>query len=122
GGKGEFSGGQTLERRPGSVVLQDSIVGMADVTGDGYPDVLEFLGDSWGYYPGLLTGGWGEFLSFKEQPLFGLQDTNLRFVDLTGDGKSDVLRTDPDQFVAFESRATCGFGPPKRRHASHDPR
>ena len=68
--------------------------------------------------PGLYehdeAEGWETFRPFTSSPNWDLRDPNLKFVDLDGDGRADVLITDGDALVWHASLAEEGFGPAHR--------
>ena len=65
-----------------------------------------------GFFEATPEGGWKPFKKF-EYPSFGLNDPNVRLVDLTGDGRSDVLMTRDHHFLWYECLGEEGYGAPK---------
>ena len=55
--------------------------------------------------------GWAPFRAFSSMPNVAWSDPNLRFIDLTGDGRADILVTEDEAFTWYPSRAREGFGP-----------
>ncbi|KAI1111888.1 65kDa B protein-domain-containing protein [Nemania sp. NC0429] len=64
-----------------------------------------------GYYDRREDGGWSTFAPFSSSPNIDLRDIRLRMVDLTGDGRADILRltgdTRPGEW--YPSLADKGF-------------
>ncbi|KAJ8130431.1 hypothetical protein O1611_g3197 [Lasiodiplodia mahajangana] len=65
-----------------------------------------------GYYDRAEGGGWSTFTPFSSSPNIDLGDMRLRMVDLTGDGRPDLLRLTCDARPGewYPSLAAKGFG------------
>lgn len=106
-GDGRFDLPRTLKDRP-PVSLSDAGVQMLDADGDGRIDLLVTNGTFSGYY--TMEHGrdaeWSRrpFYKFPLAPSFDLKDPEVRLVDLTGDGVTDVVRSG--------SRLECFFNDP----------
>src|SRR5207249_4642713 len=64
-----------------------------DLAGDGQPELVSFEGPVRGFYERTDDHGWESFRSFRSFPNIDTRDTNIKFVDLDGDGHSDILIT-----------------------------
>jgi RHS repeat-associated protein len=91
-----------------------------NLAGDGRLDCVVFRRPGSGYYTRTSAGGWSPFAFLPEQPNIDWDDPNLRFIDVDGDGFSDVLLTDHEAITCFPSRARSGFGPPNRVPKAED--
>lgn len=106
-GNGKFDLPRNLKDRP-PVSLSDSGVQMLDADGDGRIDLLVTNGAFSGFY--TMEHGrdadWSRrpFRKYEQAPSFDLKDLEVRLVDLTGDGVTDVLRSG--------SRFECFFNDP----------
>ncbi|RQZ06079.1 toxin [Burkholderia sp. Bp9031] len=85
-----------------------------DLAGDGQPDVVVIDCPVPGLYEHDDAEGWQPFRPFTSRLNLDLRDPNLKFVDLDGDGRADVLITEDDAFVWHASLADEGFGPARR--------
>ncbi|HEX2996000.1 MAG TPA: toxin TcdB middle/N-terminal domain-containing protein, partial [Anaerolineales bacterium] len=85
-----------------------------DLAGDGQPDLVVLDGPMPGLYEHDDAEGWQPFRSFNAQLNRNIQDPNLKFVDLDGDGHADILITEDDAFTWHASLAEEGFGPASR--------
>ena len=83
---------------------------LMDLAGDGRPALTELAGVTPGFHRRTDDGGWAGFTTFSRLPVLDWSDPNLRFVDLTGDGMADLLRTGSDGFAWNPSLGTDGFG------------
>ena len=105
-GEGRFGPVRPVRSRPsvGTGTLQ-----LADMAGDGQLDVIDYSGPSKGFYERTTDERWEAFRAFRTLPNVGWGDSNLRFVDLTGDGKADLLITENEVVTWHESLGEEGF-------------
>ena len=82
-----------------------------DLAGDGQPDVVVMEGPTPGLYEHDGEEGWQSFRPFTSRLNRDFRDPNLKFVDLDGDGHTDVLITEDDAFLWHISLTEEGFGP-----------
>ena len=81
-----------------------------DLAGDGLPDLVSFQENAPGFYERSQTEDWDNFVAFESLPNLDWQNPNLRFIDLDGDGRSDILMTEDDCFFWHLSLMEKGFG------------
>src|SRR5262249_13759553 len=87
----------------------------ADLTGAGRVDVVVLDGPMPGVYEHEDSGeSWAPFRAFPTPLNRDFRDTDLRLVDLDGDGRADVLLSEDDAFVWHRSLGVDGFGPAQR--------
>ena len=80
-----------------------------DLAGDGQPDVVTLRGAVPGFYERTQDEGWESFVAFKSLPVVDWDNPNLKFIDLNGDGHSDILISEDHCFVWYPSLAEEGF-------------
>ena len=85
-----------------------------DLAGDGRPDVVTLRGAVPGFYERTMDEEWESFRSFKSLPNLDWDNPNVKFLDLNGDGHSDILITEENCFVWHPSLAEDGFGAAER--------
>jgi len=119
-------GGARLDRRrslstmPAGVVFGDPGVSLGDMGGDGLPDLIVDAAPIAGFHEATSDGGWKPFRRFDRAPTFEFSDPNLRLVDLTGDGLSDMLVTRDSHFLWFRCLGETGYDDPKAIPRRHD--
>jgi len=87
---------------------------IADLAGDGQPDVILMEGLVHGLYEHDEADGWQPFRPFTSRLNRDFRDPNLRLIDLDGDGRADVLITEDDALFWHASLAEAGFGSAQR--------
>src|SRR5262249_22690426 len=64
---------------------------LTDVAGDGTKALVRFGGPAPGVFARTVAFDWAPFAAFASMPSTDLSDPNLRFIDLDGDGRADLL-------------------------------
>lgn len=82
-----------------------------DLAGSGQMDFVLMDGLLHGFHKRAQGSDWTEFRSFSSWPNVDTHNTNLKFIDLNGDGFADILITENDVFTWYPSLAEDGFGP-----------
>ncbi|NJP10191.1 MAG: toxin [Leptolyngbyaceae cyanobacterium RU_5_1] len=85
-----------------------------DLAGDGQPDLVSLRSATPGFYERTQEAGWENFVPFKSLPVLDWDNPNLKFIDLNGDGHSDILITEDNCFVWHPSLAEDGFAAAER--------
>jgi RHS repeat-associated protein len=108
-GEGVFDAPQTMAEVPLGVALRDHGVQFGDLNGDGRSDLL--VQQHGGYFPLSFKGHFSRqgFVRYEQMPTFDLQEPEVRFLDLDGDGVVDLLKTGVAAFELFLSDPEKGF-------------
>jgi hypothetical protein len=119
-GSGRLDRPRSLPQVPAGIALGQPGVGFGDMGGDGQVDLLVHSGPLPGFFETTSDGTWQTFKPYEVFPSFDLHDPNVRLVDLTGDGRSDALMTQAEQFLWFECLGEKGFASPQSIPREHD--
>ena len=83
---------------------------LLDLSGGGRLDVVDFARPDPGFFERTPDEDWEPFQSFQSWPDVDWSDPNLKFVDLTGDGRADVFVTEDGVFTLYPSLGETGYG------------
>lgn len=114
----KFAAVAAVETKPASGLANGAQ--FLDLAGDGQPDVVTLRGGVPGFYERTPDEGWESFVAFKSLPNVDWDDPNLKFIDLDGDGHSDILIVEGDGFKWHPSLAEDGFGAAERVYQPGD--
>jgi RHS repeat-associated protein len=89
-------------------------VKLLDLSGDGQLDVIEFERPAAGFRERASDNSWDRFVPFAHGPVLDPDDPNVRFIDLDGDGLSDLVRSEQGGYVWQRSLGAGGFSVPER--------
>jgi RHS repeat-associated protein len=119
-GNGLLDRPRTLAQMPAGISLDQPGVGFGDMSGNGIADLLVNAGPLPGFFETTTDGAWKRFTPYESFPGFAPQNSNVRMVDLTGDGRADALLTEDRQFLWFECLGEKGFARPQSIARVHD--
>lgn len=105
---------------PADTFLGAPNVTVADLGGDGLPDLIKISSELTGFYEATTDGGWQNFKQLENFPNLDLSNPNVQMVDLTGDGLSDILITEDTHFQWYKSLGEAGYEPQSRINRVHD--
>jgi RHS repeat-associated protein len=92
--------------------LDDPRVRLADLTGNGLPDLLQQGDGAWWFYENTGDGGWAPAVRVTAAAAVRLDDPRVHLADLTGDGLSDLVYVGVDEIVVWPGVGRGRFGEP----------
>lgn len=81
-----------------------------DLSSDGRQDLVNLDGPQRGYYERTSRSGWVGFNAFESFPNLDTNDPNARFIDVNGDGLTDLLISEDEVMSWYRSLGHEGFG------------
>ncbi len=106
-GNGEFSRASLMDKSPLGLSLADPGVQLMDADGDGRIDLVINRDNFAGYYSLNHDGEWDKdsFRKYKTRPPLNLQSAQVQFMDLSGDGRTDILVNGSQLVCYFQNPA-----------------
>ncbi|MEN6331332.1 MAG: SpvB/TcaC N-terminal domain-containing protein, partial [Smithella sp.] len=107
-GDGRFAQAKPVSPKPSFAGI-GSRLRLMDLNADGGKQLVNLNSEPKGYFEINDEEEWQAFRSFENLPNINMGDSNARMIDLTGDGKPDVLITEDNIFTWYESTGRKGF-------------
>jgi RHS repeat-associated protein len=93
---------------------------LLDVAGNGSKALVYVAGPVRGQFARTPDFDWAPFRAFRSLPNQPVDDPNLRFIDLDGDGRVDMLVTEDEVLRWYPSLGVDGFGDAALVHKPRD--
>jgi len=99
---------------------RSATVQLLDLAGSGSYDLVSLGGDMPGYFARGPRGGWEPFKPFPSLPNVNWSDPRIRFVDVTGNGRADLLVSEENVWLVYPSLGEEGYDPALRAQSPWD--
>jgi RHS repeat-associated protein len=121
-GNGIFGTMEALSLIPSLGGQKDSHEQWMDLAGSGHVDLVQFGGRSPGFYrrASRPEERWKPFQPFKHLPNTISAFSAAQYLDLTGDGLTDILVANDEVFTWYPSLGEAGYGPANYSRAPLD--
>lgn len=106
-GNGYFDAMKLVSPKPSLNGLSVGTVHFQDIEANGQKSLVS--NDLHGFFEFSPEEEWQPFKAFREMPNIDVRDPNVKFLDLDGDGRSDMLISEDDVFVWYASKGKLGF-------------
>jgi len=113
-GDGNFDRRNVQQNMPIGITLSNPDVAIGDLGGDGLADIIVRTPSISGFYEATPIGTWKPYKKFDQVPSFDLSDPNVQLVDLTGDGLSDIIVSQENNFLWYRCLGATGYDEPRR--------
>ena len=111
-GGGRFAPPVCVQSRPAHSL---AAISLGDFDGDGNMDAVAYAGQGAGHYTFDRTKGeWSAFHPFDEMPALGSL-AGVQRLDMTGDGRADLVVRDGEGLRYYEARGRAGYAPQAQR-------
>jgi len=107
-GDGEFTPASLVTPKPSYSGLSDGTLSLQELEGNGIKYLVQ-NGRSGGYFELNKCDGWRSYETFDSYPNIDLQDPNLKFLDLNGDGLPDILLSMENEFLWYAGKGKLGY-------------
>jgi RHS repeat-associated protein len=117
-GNGHFEAMQLVSPRPSLSGISSGVLHFQDVEGNGQKMLVS--NELHGYYELTPEEQWLPFIHFMQVPNIDVHDPNVKFLDLNGDGRADLLVSEDHVFVWYASKGKEGYDSHRRLPKSYD--
>lgn len=107
-GGGSFEQATLISPKP-SFAGVGSQLQLMDLDADGSKQLVNMSNEPTGYFELGEQEEWQPFRTFDSLPNINMGDSNARMIDLNGDGKPEILMTEDQVFIWYESAGRKGF-------------
>ncbi len=107
-GQVNFNSVKVVAPRPSVSGLSNGSLSIQDLEGNGKKQIVVNNGALHGFFELTDTEDWTSFQAFQQKANIDLQDPNVRLLDLTGDGKPDIVVTEENVFTWYANAGKTG--------------
>jgi RHS repeat-associated protein len=112
-GDGQFAPAQVVASKPSFTGLTKGTLQLLDLEADGRKFMVVTDPPLRGAFELSDYGEWQPFASFKNVPNVALNDPDTKFIDLDGDGRSDIAVSEDNVFTWYPSAGIDGYDGPR---------
>ncbi len=120
-GQGQFGAPRLIVEKPSFEGLALGKQRLIDLTGSGQLSVACMERPNPGFFKQDKKGVWQTYQTFGQLPNISWHDSNLMFLDLDGDGQTDILVAGEQAFTWYQSLGEKGYGEGENVYQPFDP-
>jgi len=113
-----FSAARAITDKPSFSGLGTGVLAIQDLEANGRKQVVVNQEGVRGFFE--ISDGAQPFQAFETMPRVAVEDRNTRQIDLTGDGKPDLVITEEHAFLWHPSEGKKGYGPAEQTLKAFD--
>lgn len=111
---------QLVLPKPSFSGLNDGTLQLLDLEANGEKQIVVQSGGLGGFFELSDDGHWQPFRAFLKNLSIDLKDPNVRFLDVNGDGKPEVVLADQGAFWWWENEGKLGYDSPELATKPYD--
>ena len=119
-GEVNFTVAEEVIKKPSLLGLSSGVLSLQDLASNGEKQIVVDSQGTQGYFELTHDQNWKPFKPFEKLANINMRDPNTRRIDLNGDGQSELVVTENDVFVWYESNGKRGYFPAEFAHKTFD--
>jgi RHS repeat-associated protein len=112
-GDGVFTPASLVSPKPSFSGLNGGGLQLQSLTGDGRKFIVSTGPPNQGYFQLTNQGEWLPFMSFERYPRVNINDPNIKFIDLNGDGMPEIVLSEEEVFTWYPAAGIAGYDAPE---------
>ena len=108
-GDGTFTPASLVSPKPSFTGLNGGGLQLQSLTGDGRKFIVSTRPPNQGYFQLTEPGEWLPFMSFDRYPRVDINDPNIKFIDLNGDGMPEIVLSEEQVFTWYPAAGVAGY-------------
>lgn len=108
-GEGNFSPAKQISAKPSLTGISTGTLSIQDLEANGKKYFVKTDATIKGFFGFDSEEEWEPFTAFREFPNIDLKDPNLKFLDLNGDGRPDILISHELEFIWYAAKGKLGY-------------
>jgi RHS repeat-associated protein len=112
-GEGSFTPASLVSPKPSFSGLNSGSLQLQSLTGDGRKFIVSTRPPNQGFFELTSPGEWLSFVPFERYPRVDINDPNIKFIDLNGDGMPEIVLSEEQVFTWYPAAGTAGYDAPE---------